>query len=506
MGSTSSALLIALSKLGARLVTDLRGPQADEERTRQLKGISAFSSSFYVLPLFLTFSLADHFFYSSHFFEFLAYRVSTVVIIVVLNALIQRQTTLLRVQVLCTLFILDCAAPLHLMLYRIGDSSSPYYAGLTLVAIGMAMGFRFTRGFYVLNLSLVITPFMGLILYFGDSLLPSGLSLLFLASVGLIGTVSRVFQDDLHRREFESRQALEGELVARNRIIKEKTEEAVAMTHMAKQFSPQVVNAVKNGTLNLGRPVHRAEICVIFIDIVGSTDRFIRLDREDLHRVLTMYMEDTMDSLLKFDITIDKFLGDGVIGFSNDPIAHPEFIERVIEAAVLINTRITNRKRQYEELWLAPFEIGIGISTGYASVGFYGSDKHLKSYTAIGRVVNLAARLGSAAAGGQILLSNESVARLEKQASPLLEKVGFREIGSSKLKGFENDVIRIYEVQERALNATAAGKPTSPICPFGHGELLLDVNDRGIFQYRCAQCSFAMKDIEQFRGKLPNAA
>lgn len=466
--------------------------RAEAERFEQLKQIARFSSSGYVLPLFLIFNIADWYYYQHFAWEFLGYRLITVGGIFVLNKLIQRAPSLFVGQVLCTVFILFCAAPLYVMVYKIGDSGSPYYAGLILVMIGMSSGFRFTWPFYCLNFCLITLPMIWLVPLLLEIQRSSFyfLSALFLFSTGLIQMVSRIFNEKLHFKEYKSRLDLENEVSGRDKIIEVKSQEAINLALLSKQFSPQVVHAINAGELDINRPVHRADICVLFVDIVNSTERFVRLDREDLHSILTMYMDDVMSSLLKFDITIDKFMGDGILAFSNDPIRHADYLERVLYAALEIREKIQSKQAEYTELWMAEFQISIGIAAGFASVGFYGSSLHLKSYTAIGRVVNLAGRLGSAAEPQQILVSNEIIQKLEKRNSDILRKFSFNSKGSVKLKGFESDLIQVSELNGMSATepaiSTVKGNP--PVCVNGHGLLFLDTNARGIFVFKCRTC------------------
>ena len=472
--------------------------RAEAERFDQLKQIAKFSSSGYVLPLFLLFNLADWYYYEHFAWEFLSYRLATVVGIFVLNKIIQRVNTLFVGQILCTIFILFCAVPLYMMVCKIGDSGSPYYAGLILVMIGMSSGFRFTWPFYVLNFCLITFPMIWLIPLTLDIQRSSFyfLNVLFLFSTGLIQMVSRIFNEKLHFKEYRSRLDLENEITNRDQVIKEKSQEAISLALLSKQFSPQVVHAITSGELDINRPVHRSDICVLFVDIVNSTERFLKLDREDLHSILTMYMDDVMSSLLKFDITIDKFMGDGILAFSNDPIRHADYIERMLYAALEIREKIEARQARYSELWMAEFQISIGIAAGFASVGFYGSSLHLKSYTAIGPVVNLAARLGSAAEPQQILVSNDVIRKLEKRNSEILNKFTFNSRGVVRLKGFETDLVQVSELKgmAEAEPAISTVKGNPPVCINGHGLLFLDTNERGIFVFKCRTCGHVAEE------------
>jgi class 3 adenylate cyclase len=383
------------------------------------------------------------------------------------------------------------------MYYFVGDPGTPYYAGFILTVVGFAGGARFTWPFYAANLALTIIPFVAIgILHHGANTHSYFLlNTLFLVSVAAIMTVSRWFNENLQARELDLRMKLADEIANRNMVIQMKTEQALQLHALSRQFSPQIISALQTGSIRLDGAVHRAEICAIFVDIVGSTEKFIRLDRDDLQKILALYMEDVMGTFLKYDITIDKFLGDGVFGFSNDPVKYPDYIERVVHAALEIQRRIAQKIETYNRYWLAEFQISIGIATGFASVGFYGSDLHVKSYTAIGRVINLAARLGTFAQPDQILVSQDVLAKLQEQNSPVLKELEFKDVGTPAIKGFESEKIRLYSVEADVSVAPLADMDEGlEKCPNGHGLLHLEQNTQGIYFFKCRFCDYILNE------------
>lgn len=469
----------------------------DLERAEQIRNWAQFVTFRYIVPLFLAFWFADFIWYPSLAYTFGLIRVTTAVLVLGACELTRRQKTLLSSQIAALVLVCCCTFPLNLMVYLTGDPATPYYAGLILTTVGVAAGLRLTWLFYALSSFFTIVPMLisGIIL--GANTISSmfWLNLFFLTSINLIMTVSMFFKELLHSKEFTSRLALEDEISHRGTIIREKTAEGLRLGALSKQFSPQIVHSIQSGTLSLDDKVRRAEICSIFIDIIGSTERFTRLDREDLQKLISMYMEDTMGVFLKYDLTIDKFLGDGVLAFSNDPVQQPDYIDRVIRACLELMSRINHRRDEYEALWLSNFEISVGISTGFASVGFYGSDKHVKSYTAIGKVVNLASRLCDFAKGNQILVSHDVVDKLTKAQSPLIEELHIELLGTPPLKGFESDKIIVHSVQGAAaldLNREDAGFKINDECPNGHGVLHLAQNERGQYELKCRFCNFVL--------------
>lgn len=470
---------------------------ADRERGEHLRRLTHFASSYYVLPLFLFFAIADIIWYREFFWEFLGLRITTAVLAAAINRVTNRQEGSLRTaQFWSTAFISVCIWPLHAMYMQIADPGTPYYAGLILIVCGLG-SFRFTWRYYFFNLAQAILPVLITGLWKGGYALSSYflLNLCFLCSVSLILTVSRWFTEKLHDRELEVRQQLNNEIESRGEIIQAKTKEALRMQSLSKQFSPQIISSIRSGHLSLDGKIHRAEICAVFVDIVGSTDKFIRLDRDDLQKILKMYMDDVMGTFLKYDITIDKFLGDGVLAFSNDPEEQSDYVERVLRASVEIMAKIQGKQEEYNSYWLSEFQISFGISTGFASVGFYGSDLHVKSYTAIGRVVNLAARLGSHAGANEILVSQELLTKLKKASSPVLNELLFEDKGLVQLKGFDSEQIRIFAVSAKTAAASSGlTGQDADTCPHGHGLLYLAQDQNGIYFFKCRYCDYSLRD------------
>lgn len=360
------------------------------------------------------------------------------------------------------------------------DSSSPYYAGLNLVAIGSLAFLPWKSYFMWLTFLALYGPYYLIYFYLKEET-PTAVFLtnsFFILGTVFIAFVIRHFNENLRLREVKSRVKLEDEVEHRNEIIDQKTKQAVSLTNLSKQFSPQVVNSIENGKIKLEADVHRAKICSIFIDIVNSTERITRLEKDKVHKVISMFMEDTNKILLKYDITIDKFLGDGILAFCNDPIQYNDYAERVVRAALEIQERVRQRQFLYENYWLNQLELRMGIAIGDANVGFYGSQKYYHSYTAIGPVINLASRLCGAAKPNQIVMSYD-----------VLEAINFEDyeiepIGKLSLKGFEQDVINAYSL----LGARKQNQVDVSECPTCGNIMHLEQNQKGIYIFVCRSC------------------
>lgn len=491
MASIYSALFEGLKSVRIERIPARHRARFQLERLDRLRQISSFAASAYVTPLFLIFIVADLLYYREWLAHFVAIRILTVVGIVLTNRLVQKAAALEHVERLCTFFIILCAMPINAMVMFINDPGSPYYAGLTLVLIGMSSGFRFTWKYYFINLASIVGPYT----IFGffaraESEVLYALNIFFLFSTILISSVSRAFHENLYITEFLSRVGLESEVESRGKVIEIKTKESVLLESMGRQFSPQVVSAIKKGQIEISKGVHRARICAIFVDIVNSTERVTRIDKDKVNKVIELFMGDTIPTLLKYDITIDKFLGDGVLAFANDPIQYKDYTQRVINAALEIREKIKARQYLYENYWLNEFKIRIGIADGFANVGFYGNNKYYHSYTAIGPVINLASRLCGAAEPGQILAHYDVVEQLD------IEKYDYTFVGKKTLKGFDDDIIKTYsigglkDVQKDILSQDIEN------CPACGSMMFLDNDDRGFFVFKCRQCGTILGNSE----------
>lgn len=461
----------------------------ERERLDDIRSVILVVTNALAMPLYLIFWFADLLYAPALKWEFLGLRSLMIPVCLILNYLVIRMKTLRSVQWVSTLFFAACSSVITFMIYRTEGIASPYYAGLNLVAIASMSFTPWTTSFLIVNLILIFGPFYLAALFLGRAeAVPLFLvNTFFLGGTMAVTLVIRRYNEAIRKKEIRSRLKLENEVESRNEVIRVKTEEALKLATLTKQFSPQVVHAIKSGKIDIQSSIHRSQICALFIDIVNSTDKVVRINLDDVNRVISMYMADTMRVLLKYDITIDKFLGDGVLAFSNDPIPHDDYVKRTVEAALEIRSRIQEHQESYKEHWLSELQIRVGIATGIASVGFYGSDDYFKSYTAIGRVVNLASRLCSVAVPNQIIVSKDVVDSLPDA------EFGFTDLGDKKLKGFESDAIRAFElshcVQTQEMSFDVS------YCPEGHGVLHLETDSQGVYVFKCRSCDFV---IDQF--------
>ena len=480
--SAGSATSVATARQPLR---ELRAP----ERNAEIRSFLLVVSGYLALPLYPLFWLADLLYWPSRAAEFLGLRLLVVAALFLLNRqLVRRDGSLAWTERMGIAFFAITAWPITVMIWLTEGAASPYYAGLNLVALAFLASVPFTRRSLAVCTLVTYGPYLVTVaLAFWGATGPESVRLaivhvFFVAATVVICLVVRHFTERLRLRELMLRLELDEELRSRERIIAEKTAEAVHLRDLATRFSPQVIRSIENGDIELGA-IHRAPICALFVDIVKSTDRIVRVHPDHVHRVIQTFLETSMKVLLEHDITIDKFLGDGVLAFSNDPVARPDYVERVVSAARQIRSRVAADEARLSAYWPGRFQLRFGVASGEASVGFYGSPDYTQTYTAIGPVMNLASRLCSMAQPDQILVSKAVADRLAATAMAQVHLTGNYEI-----QGFagHQKVYTIGDEDEHEVDAPSVGA-----CPAGHGELQL-VTKGGILVLGCPTCAYQL--------------
>ncbi len=158
------------------------------------------------------------------------------------------------------------------------------------------------------------------------------------------------------------------------------------------------------------------KITVLFADIRGFTSLSEKENPEKIVGLLNKYFTAMSEIIFAYGGTLDKYIGDGIMAIFGAPTASPEDSKNALKTAVAMQRRL---KTLNEELSVAGYgrvEIGIGLHTGIATIGYIGSEQR-SEYTAIGDTVNLAARLEQSARGGQILISEATAAECEGLAT-----------------------------------------------------------------------------------------
>jgi class 3 adenylate cyclase len=225
------------------------------------------------------------------------------------------------------------------------------------------------------------------------------------------------------------------ELVRWNATLEERVRQQLAelerMGRLKRFFSPQLAELIVQGGAGDPLQSHRREITVVFLDLRGFTAFAEAVEPEEVMAVLREYHARMGEAVLAHEGTLERFTGDGMMIFFNDPVPVPNAQERAVRMALAMREGVQAlmagwRKRGYD------LAFGVGIAQGYATIGAIGFEGRW-DYGAIGTVTNLAARLCGEAKAGEILISRRLWGAVEDivEAEPA---------GELTLKGFSKPV------------------------------------------------------------------
>ncbi|MBL8160356.1 MAG: response regulator [Anaerolineae bacterium] len=187
------------------------------------------------------------------------------------------------------------------------------------------------------------------------------------------------------------------------------------------------------------------EVTVMFSDLQGFTTVSEHTDPERLLSILNLYHALVVSVVQKYDGTVDKFIGDGVMALYNTPLGQSDHAVRAVRTALEIREGLESFNAQFESQYR--MKINFGIHTGIAVVGNIGSQQ-IMNFTAVGDTVNLASRLQGLSQDGQILVSQATFELLGSQFT-------VRELGERNVKGRQESVL-VYEVLGEKANTANA--------------------------------------------------
>jgi len=228
---------------------------------------------------------------------------------------------------------------------------------------------------------------------------------------------------------------LHDELADWNRTLAQRVEQQLAqldrLERLKRFFSPQLAELIVSGETEDPLKSHRREITVVFLDLRGFTAFAETSEPEEVMGVLREYHAVMGRLILAHEGTLERFTGDGMMIFFNDPVPVADAAERAVRMAAAMRGEVDEllvkwRKRGYE------LDFGVGIAQGYATIGAIGFEGRM-DYGAIGTVTNMAARLCGEAKPRQILISQRVLGAVEAL-------VEVEDLGSLTLKGFSKPV------------------------------------------------------------------
>ena len=237
-------------------------------------------------------------------------------------------------------------------------------------------------------------------------------------------------QEQASRLEWQA-----AELAHWNTVLEERVARQLAeldrVGRLKRFFSPQLAELIVRGGTDDPLRSHRRDVTVVFIDLRGFTAFAEAAEPEEVMGVLREYHARVGEIILAHEGTLERFTGDGMMIFFNDPVVVPNPVERALRMTVAMRDGVEQLAAHWREQgW--ELHAGIGVAKGDATIGAIGFEGRL-DYGAIGTVTNLAARLCSEAAGGQILISQ----RVHAAGADLVET---EPVGELTLKGLQRPV------------------------------------------------------------------
>jgi adenylate cyclase len=218
--------------------------------------------------------------------------------------------------------------------------------------------------------------------------------------------------------------------------VQQQVDELERLGRLRRFLSPQLAELVVSSGEDSFLESHRREITVVFCDLRNFTAFAETVEPEDVLLVLGQYHAAMGDLVHRFEGTLERFTGDGLMVFFNDPMPCPDAPERAVRMAVAMRGRVAQLAEEWSRRGY-DLHVGIGIAQGHATLGRIGFEGR-SDYAAIGSVTNLAARLCEEAGPGQILISQRVYAAAE-------EIVTAQPVGELSLRGFSRPA-RVYDV------------------------------------------------------------
>ena len=203
--------------------------------------------------------------------------------------------------------------------------------------------------------------------------------------------------------------------------VKQQVVEIERMSRLKRYLAPQVAETILKSEDDNPFKSHRREITVVFLDLRGFSAFSDSAEPEEVMELLRSYHAEMGRLIFKFAGTLERFAGDGMMVFFNDPIPCEDHTEKAVRMALEMRDRV----KELRPGWLKKgydLDLGVGLANGYATLGNIGFEGRM-DYGAVGNVINLAARLCSKAKGGQILTNRKTLSKIEDfvEAEPLEE-------------------------------------------------------------------------------------
>jgi adenylate cyclase len=231
-------------------------------------------------------------------------------------------------------------------------------------------------------------------------------------------------------------------MIEHQRLLKRMREEILAREHLNRLLSPQLVEEVMSGRLQLQRGGEMRAATVLFADIRGFTTMSEQMTPQEVVALLNEYFELMVDVIFKYNGMLDKFVGDEIMAVWGAPLNRQDDTLRAVLAAIEMQAVVRALNEERARQGLKTIQIGIGLNSGEVVAGYMGSTKSM-NYTVMGDTVNTAARFCAAAAPAEILIGERTWVQVRHRVRGEL-------LPPTKLKGkLEHvDIYRVLGVLE----------------------------------------------------------
>ncbi|MBR4328900.1 MAG: adenylate/guanylate cyclase domain-containing protein, partial [Candidatus Riflebacteria bacterium] len=254
-------------------------------------------------------------------------------------------------------------------------------------------------------------------------------------------------------------------------------------------ISADIVSQIVNNPDAIKPGGEKKELTVMFTDIAGFTSISEKLDADALTELMNSYLDEMTKILFKNGGTLDKYIGDAIMGFWNHPTTMEDHATRAVTCAIEMQKKLKEMRENWIAQGLPKVEMRAGINTGTCMVGFIGS-KIQMNFTCLGDNVNLASRLeGANKAYGTFIMISEPV---KKQLNPYLFSTRFLDFLAVKGK---NEPVLVYEVRGWQNEETQVWKEKA-------GELY----QNGIDKYLAREWNKAIELFEEVLKLVPDDA
>jgi adenylate cyclase len=234
------------------------------------------------------------------------------------------------------------------------------------------------------------------------------------AVLGIIHLDSRIARGAFTEKDLQiltgfARQA--AMMIEHNRLLEKMRAEIQAKEHLNRLLSPQLVEEVLSGRLELKKGGELRLATVMFADIRGFTTLSEQIAPQEVVIMLNEYFEYMVDIIFKYRGTLDKFIGDEIMAVWGAPLSEEDDTERAVKAAVEMQQMLHELNQVRAAQGEQTIRIGIGLNTGEVVAGYMGSTRSM-NYTVMGNTVNTAARFCSAAGPGEVLIGQNTHAQV----------------------------------------------------------------------------------------------